>query len=258
LDLDFRFGGVQRLYGQKAFEKLKVAHVCIIGIGGVGSWSAEALARSGVGQLTLIDYDDICESNVNRQLHSLSTTVGQQKIDVMASRLKDIHPNIQVQCLHERFDSDTAEALLSNQYSLIIDATDQLLQKCILIRGCQDRKIPLVTVGGSAGKQDPTKVEALDLAFTKGDRLLHKVRKKLRAEFGFPRDLKKAFGISCVYSAELPFFPTEDGGVTNAPEARPSKPLDCSSGMGSASLVTGTFGFVAASQAILHIVRRDL
>jgi len=246
MDLNHRFGGVKRLVGSHQFDRLNRAHVGVVGLGGVGSWAAEALARSGVGTLTLIDYDDICESNINRQIHSMSGSVGRQKIDVMKERLLDINSQLQVLLHHERFDFDTAKKLLANDYDVIIDATDQLEYKCLMIDLCLKNQIEIVTVGGSAGKIDPTQVHCCDLAKTHGDRLLQKTRKKLRQKYGFSRDLKKSFGVSCIYSSELPRFPDQTGEVTCSVESRPAMPMDCATGMGSAAFLTGTFGFFAA------------
>ena len=250
LDFDFRFGGIKRLVGQTKFEKLVRSHVCIVGIGGVGSWAAEALARSGVGKLTLVDYDDICESNVNRQIHSLDGVIGQQKIDVMKQRLNLISPELNVELLHERFDQDTCDHILGHSYSAVIDATDQLEQKCLLIATCKERRLPTVVAGGSAGKIDPTQISASDLAFSQGDRLLQKTRRKLRNDYGFSRDMKQEFGVRCVFSREESAFPLPNGEVTTQPDKRPSMPLDCNTGMGSISFLTGAFGFAAASESV--------
>jgi tRNA A37 threonylcarbamoyladenosine dehydratase len=200
LDFDFRFGGIQRLIGKLKFERLRSSHVCVVGIGGVGSWSAEALARSGIGHITLVDYDDICESNINRQVHSLDGVIGRQKIDVMKQRLLQISPLIEVNLLHERFDSDTAETVLRTQFSAVIDATDQLQQKCLLIAECKERSIPVVVAGGSAGKLDPTQIRIDDLAFSQGDRLLQKTRKKTSGRFWFSKKREvRVWGALCVF-----------------------------------------------------------
>ena len=254
MDFEFRFGGIRRLLGQREFEKILKSHICIIGLGGVGSWCAEALCRSAVPELTLVDYDDICESNINRQIHALDGDIGKQKIDVMKERLERISPEVKVHLHHERFDLDSADSILSQGYSVIVDATDQLNQKCVLISECVRRGLPLIVVGATAGKSDPTLVRVDDLAFSQGDRLLQKTRRKLRSHFGFPRNPKDPFGVRCVFSREQSVFPLPNGEVSVEALVGGRKPLDCNTGMGSISFLTGTFGFTAASEA-LRLVR---
>lgn len=250
---NYRFGGMLRLFGQAAADKLKGSHVAIVGIGGVGSWVAESLARSGVGYLTLIDFDEICVSNTNRQAHTLQSTVGQLKVNAMAERLKNIHPQITVHPISERFDADTAERLLKTKYNYIVDATDLIAQKCLLISRCRELSIPLVTTGSGGGRRDPTQIRINDLAFTHGDRLLQRTRKKLRQDHQFPRQRKKPFGIAAVYSLEPAHYLQADGCTTQNPEQRPSRPLDCATGLGTASFFTGAMGFAAAYRVVSDI-----
>ncbi|MCB0407408.1 MAG: tRNA threonylcarbamoyladenosine dehydratase [Bdellovibrionales bacterium] len=250
----FKFGGVARIFGEKNLERIAKKHFCIIGIGGVGSWAAESLGRTGLGKLTLIDYDDICQSNINRQIHASLKTVGKMKTTEMKSRLLDINPNMEVIELQNRYSEETHSQLMNNTFDVIIDCMDSLSPKCFLINDCYQNNRALVTVGGSAGKQSPLDIKVGDLSQTSGDRLLHKVRKKLRMEYGFPRDLKKKWGISTVYSDELPTFPLENGEVTKNPDSRPQRPIDCADGMGSLSFVTGSFGFFAAYQALQMVL----
>lgn len=256
-DFDFRFGGVSRSLGAKAVEDLRAAHVAVIGLGGVGSWAAEALVRTGVGAITLVDFDDICVSNINRQLQALTSTVGQMKTSALKARFEDISPGVQI---HERvhaFEAETMEAFFAAaQYDVIIDCMDSLTPKCLLVNECRKRGIPLVVVGGSAGKLDPTRIRASDLAHTHGDRLLHKVRKKLRQDFGFPRKLEQKWAVPTIFSDEPTTYPIEGGCVTQEPEARPSLPLDCNQGLGSLTFVTGAFGFFAASEAVKIMVSK--
>ena len=169
-DFEFRFGGIGRLFGVDALARLRAAHVCVVGIGGVGSWTVEALARSGVGQLTLVDLDEICISNVNRQLHALNADVGRAKVEVMAERVRGINPECDVRPLPEFFTESNAEALLNTRYDFVVDAIDSLANKCRLIALCRDKKIPIVTCGGAGGRQDPTQVRVADLADTSHDR----------------------------------------------------------------------------------------
>lgn len=248
-----RFNGIVRLYGAAGAERLRQAHVCVVGIGGVGSWGVEALARSGVGQITLVDLDDVCISNTNRQLHALTGTFGQPKVDVMAERVRAIHPDCQVHARQEFFLKSNAEAILATKFDCVFDAIDQLAMKCLLIALCREKKIPLVTTGGAGGRRDPAAIEVADLARTEGDPLLAQVRKKLRDEHGFPRD-KQPFGVECVFSREPMTYAQPDGSVGCERGATTDLRIDCSTGLGTASFVTGTFGFAAASRMVRAIV----
>jgi len=253
-DYDYRFSGIGRLYGVEALARLRRAHVCVVGVGGVGSWTVEALARSGIGKLTLIDMDDVCLSNTNRQLHALDGTVGELKIDVMAKRAKAIQPECEVNTIADFFTATTAQKLLAENFDALVDAIDQPVNKCLLIDGCKKRNIPVVTVGAAGGKWDPTAVQVADLTKVSYDALLKRVRKSLRREFGYARDPKRKWGISAVFSTEKAVYPSPDGGVCEKPDSDTSLKLDCSSGFGSATHVTGTFGFAAASVVIRQII----
>jgi tRNA A37 threonylcarbamoyladenosine dehydratase len=252
-DFDFRFGGIARLFGADALARLRAAHVCVVGIGGVGSWAVEALARSGIGQLTLVDLDEVCVSNVNRQLHALNADVGRAKVEVMAERVRGINPECDARPVLEFFTEANAAALLDTRYDYVVDAIDSLANKCRLIALCRDREIPIVTCGGAGGRRDPTQIRVADLALTTHDRLLQKTRDVLRKEFGFPRG-EKNFGVAAVYSPEPPVFPSRDGGICSQREKEASGEslkLNCDSGFGTATFVTGAFGFAAAA----HVVR---
>ena len=251
-DFEFRFGGIARLFGTEALARLRAAHVCVVGIGGVGSWTVEALARSGVGRLTLVDLDEVCVSNVNRQLHALNADVGRAKVEVRAERARGINPECAVRAAAEFFTAANADALLSARYDFVVDAIDSLTNKCLLIARCHEAGVPIVTCGGAGGRRDPTQTRIADLAFTSHDRLLQKVREKLRQEFGFPRGEKK-FGVPAVFSPETPVFPARDGSVCAQREAGAngeSLKLNCDSGFGTATFVTGTFGFAAAAHVV--------
>lgn len=251
-DYDFRFGGIARLFGREALARLRAAHVCIVGIGGVGSWTVEALARSGVGHLTLVDLDEVCVSNVNRQLHALNAEVGRAKVEVMADRVRGINPECEVRPVLQFFTEANADALLETRYDFVVDAIDSLANKCLLLARCRDRGLPVVTCGGAGGRRDTTAVQIVDLAHTTHDRLLQKVREKLRKDFGFPRGEKK-FGIDAVFSPESPVYPSRDGGVCaqrEPSENGESLKLNCDSGFGTATFVTGTFGFAAAARVV--------
>jgi tRNA threonylcarbamoyladenosine dehydratase len=257
-DFDFRFGGIARLFGAEALARLRAAHVCVVGIGGVGSWAVEALARSGVGRLTLVDLDEVCVSNVNRQLHALNSEVGRAKVKVMAERVRNISPECDARPALQFFTAETAGALLAPRYDFVVDAIDSLANKCLLIAHCRAADIPIVTCGGAGGRRDPTRVQVADLALTSHDRLLQKVRETLRKDFDFPRGEKK-FGVPAVFSAEPPVFPDRDGTVcARRPAAAngESLKLNCDSGFGTATFVTGTFGFVAAAHVIQELSER--
>ncbi len=251
-----RFGGLGRLYGSAALERLRRAHVCVVGLGGVGSWAVEALARSGIGRLTLIDLDDVCISNVNRQIHALDGALGKPKVEVMASRVAAINPECVINPVHSFFLKSNANQILATRFDAVLDAIDSPALKCVLISSCRERHIPVTVVGGAGGRQDPTAIHVTDLAFSSGDRLLQYVRRKLRREHGFPRG-DQDFGVECVVSRELPVFPTKQGCVSASRADAADLRLDCASGFGTASFVTGTFGLVAASRIVRQIALGD-
>jgi len=244
-----RFNGLARLYSPEGLERVSRSHVCVIGLGGVGSWAVEALARSGVGELTLIDLDDICVGNTNRQLHALDTEFGKPKVDVMARRVKSINPDCNVHPLHSFFLKSNASEILQTKFDFVLDAIDSLARKCLLIAGCRERGIPVITTGASAGRRDPTQIQVADLSVSSHDRLLQEVRKKLRVRHGFPRK-EEPFGVESVFSKEEIVYPKCD--PTDEPDLR----LDCETGFGTACFVTGAFGLVAASR-IIHKLAMD-
>lgn len=256
-DLDFgrRFGGVARLYGQAAFERFQQAHVCVIGIGGVGSWTAEAFARSAIGRLTLIDPDHIAESNINRQIHALSGELGKAKIEAMRERIQAINPHCVVTTADAFLTEDAIEALLGEGFDYIVDAIDNVRAKAALIAHCRRRKWRLVCVGGAGGQSDPGRVQLADLAHTTQDPLLSKVRARLRRDYGFPREAKKKFGVDCVYSTEPLIYPKAEGGVCHEkPEDAGIHGLNCA-GFGSSVCVTSTFGMLAAARVLNRLAR---
>jgi tRNA A37 threonylcarbamoyladenosine dehydratase len=256
LDYTSRFGGLARLYGADALARLRAAHVCVVGVGGVGSWTVEALARSGIGALTLIDLDDVCVTNVNRQLPALDGEYGRAKIDVLAERTRRINPECRVETVPEFFTATTAARLLGPRYDFVVDATDKLTNKCLLIVGCRERDIPVITIGGAGGKRDGTAARVCDLARSEQDELLRQVRRKLRRDFGFPRDQQTDFGVACVFSPEKPLYPWADGACRTEPEPGSTQALDCASGLGTASFVTGAFGLAAACEIVRRIADR--
>jgi tRNA A37 threonylcarbamoyladenosine dehydratase len=255
-DFETRFGGIARLYGQGGLQKLRAAHVCVVGIGGVGTWAAEALARSGLGALTLVDLDEVCVTNINRQLHALTETIGRSKVEVMADRIRAINPDCRVTADQRFFNDQTAAEILAPKYDFVLDAIDSVSQKVLLLARCHEHKLPVVTCGGAGGRRDATHVRVADLAKVSHDRLLAEVRKKLRKEYGFPAD-GSAMGIPAVYSAEAPVFAQPDGTVCeNRAATEEGARLNCNGGLGSATFVTGTFGFAAAGVVVKVIAER--
>ena len=250
-DPERRFGGTRRLYGNRALERFREAHVCVIGIGGVGSWAAEALARSAVGRLTLIDLDHVAESNINRQLHALTDTLGMAKVRVMAARIRQINPDCRVTLIEDFLTLDNYTKLLHTDYDYVIDCIDGFRIKAALIAHCRRRRIRMITVGGAGGQSDPTRIRVTDLSRTEHDALFSKTRKLLRQDYGFPKNLKRRFDIPCVYSYEQPLFPSADGGVCHdKPNGAGTGRLNCAGGLGSSMAVTATFGLVAAAHAL--------
>lgn len=251
-DFERRFGGIGRLYGVDALEKFRRAHVCVIGIGGVGSWAAEALARSAIGRITLIDLDHIAESNTNRQIHALGEEYGKSKVQAMAERIRAINPLCEVIVFEEFVAEDSLDFLMGQGYDYVLDAIDQTRVKAAIINWCKLNKVNLVTTGSAGGQIDPSRIRVDDLARTIQDPLASRLRSLLRKKYCFTRDVKKKFGVECVFSDEPLRYPSSDkvcdadqGGVTG---------LNCS-GFGSSVCVTATFGLVAASRVLLHLCK---
>lgn len=254
-DASARFGGIARLYGPGTLEKLAAAHVCVVGLGGVGSWAVEALARSGVGALTLVDLDDVCVTNINRQLPALDDTIGRPKVHVLAGRVRAINPACRVDARDEFFTAATADPLFAAaRYDHVVDAIDSLSNKSLLIARCRESGIPIVTCGAAGGRRDPTQVRVDDLAFSHRDQLLRYVRKRLRARYGFSRDEKQPFGVAAVFSPERPVYVWRDGSVCHDPEGDTDTAINCESGLGTAAFVTGAFGFAAAAVVVNALV----
>lgn len=249
-----RFSGLARLYGQAALPRLQAARVLVVGLGGVGSWTVEALARSGVGALTLVDLDDVCITNTNRQLPATTAGVGRPKASVLEERIREINPDCRVEVRLEFFTQATAESLLAPGFDCVVDAIDSRTNKALLIAECVRRGLPCVTVGGAGGKREATLVRVGDLGESQGDELLRLVRKKLRRDHGFAQGEKNRYGVRCVYSSEHPVFPWADGSCSTEAEPGSNLRLDCASGFGTATYITGTFGFAAAGEAVKLIL----
>jgi tRNA A37 threonylcarbamoyladenosine dehydratase len=254
-----RFGGVSRLYGDAALEALAQAHMVVIGLGGVGSWAAEALARSGVGELTLIEMDDVCITNTNRQSHALASQVGQSKNGVTAARLLDINPDIRLHCIEDFLDSNNLPNLIGPQHHVVVDAMDAAITKSALVAYCSARKIRLVVVGSSGGKTDPTRIQVADLARTEGDPLLAKIRTQLFRKHGFARNGHRKFRVDAIFSPEQMVYPKPDGSVCMEKQVmQDGARLDCTGGFGSSVMVTGSFGFTAAARAVERYLQQHI
>jgi Dinucleotide-utilizing enzymes involved in molybdopterin and thiamine biosynthesis family 1 len=208
-----RFGGTARLYGENALQLFAQSHVCVVGIGGVGSWAAEALARTGIGAITLIDMDDVCVTNTNRQIHALRDNVGLAKAEVMAERIRLINPECQVNVVDDFVTPDNVAEYMSAGFSYVIDAIDSVRPKAALIAYCRRNKIPLVTTGGAGGQIDPTQIQVVDLAKTIQDPLAAKLRERLKSDFGVVKNSKGKLGVDCVFSTEALVYPQADGSV---------------------------------------------
>jgi tRNA A37 threonylcarbamoyladenosine dehydratase len=244
IDFARRFGGVARLDGDAALARYRAAHACIVGIGGVGSWAAEALARSGVGRLTLIDLDHVAESNINRQAHAVEENLGKAKTAAMAERIRGINPECVLTEIDEFVSPENAAQLLDGGFDVVVDAIDQVRAKVAMIAFCHARGTPVVVAGGAGGKGDPGCIRIDDLARSEQDPLLAKVRAQLRREHAFPRDAKKRFGIAAVYSTEPLHRPAAACAASAAATG-----LSCA-GFGSSMCVTASFGLFAAAAAL--------
>lgn len=255
-----RFGGIERLYGRGALERFAASHVCVVGIGGVGSWVVEGLARSGIGRLTLIDADDICLSNSNRQLHALEGQFGRAKVEAMAERVRAINPAAEVEAVAEFLTLPSFERHLLRGYDLVIDAFDSFRAKVECIAFCRRHRLPLICVGSAGGRTDPTRIQVRDLSRTEHDALLALVRKKLRGEHGFPRNPKRSFGVPAVFSLENVRYPQPDGsvcGLRPALAADVALRLDCGQGLGAATHVTAAFGFAAVARCLQRLLAQS-
>jgi len=246
-----RFGGTARLYGHSELASLNTSNVCVVGIGGVGSWSAEALARSGVGHITLIDLDDVCLTNTNRQIHALTDTVGQSKVAVMGHRIRQINPACTVTEVEDFVTADNVRQYITGEFDAVIEATDSIRAKASIIYCCKRNKIPVVTVGGAGGQIDPGQITRGDLAKTIQDPLAAKLRNELRRNYGFSKNTSRRFGVECIYSTEQLRYPQPDGSVCfNKSAMENGTRLDCAGGFGASVMVTATFGMMAAASVV--------
>lgn len=244
-----RFGGLARLYGDISLSVLAAARVIIVGLGGVGSWTAEALARSGIGHLLLIDGDDLCVTNTNRQIHAIQSTVGLPKAEVLALRMREINPEIQVETILSYLSPKNLDLVTAWKTDLVIDAVDAVRVKKDIYLACRDSEIPLIMAGAAGGKTDPTTIRCTDLGETTHDGLLRRVRKLLRQEDRAPPEGDR-FGAQAVFFAQNAVFPAPDGTICATAPKGSSLRLDCSSGFGTACFLTASMGMTLAGEAI--------
>ncbi|EFN01338.1 tRNA cyclic N6-threonylcarbamoyladenosine(37) synthase TcdA [Actinobacillus pleuropneumoniae] len=244
-----RFGGIGRLYTPEGLAKLRQAHICVIGIGGVGSWAVEALARSGIGKITMIDMDDICVTNINRQIHAMTGTIAQLKTEAMKERIERINPECVVEIIDDFITPENIPEYLNRGYDYVIDAIDSVKTKAALIAYCKRNKIKMITTGGAGGQTDPTQIQITDLSKTIQDPLASKVRSLLRKEYNFSQNPKRKFGIDCVFSTQPLIFPKMGEGC------EVSATMNCANGFGAVTMVTATFGFFAVSRVIDKLLK---
>lgn len=246
-----RFGGIGRLYTPEGLAKLRQSHICVIGIGGVGSWAVEALARSGIGKITMIDMDDICVTNINRQIHALTSTVATLKTEAMKTRIAEINPECQVEIIDDFISPDNLADYLNRGYDYVIDAIDSVKTKAALIAYCKRNKIRLITTGGAGGQTDPSQIQIADLSKTIQDPLASKVRSLLRKEYHFSQNPKRKFGVDCVFSTQPLIFPKmgEDCEI--------SATMNCANGFGAVTIVTATFAFFAVGRVIDKLLQAE-
>lgn len=256
VDAERRFGGIGRLYGQAALQRFRGAHVCVVGVGGVGSWIVEALARSAIGELTLIDLDNVAESNINRQIQAMSDTIGQAKIDALADRIAQINPACRLHLVEQFIDAgNIAQLIGARRVDYVIDAIDSVKDKAALIAWCRDQGLPVITIGSAGGKTDPTRIAVRDLSKTEQEPLLKMVRKRLRSQYHFPRSLKTRFQVDAVFSMEPIALPETDSCDLDAPDEGVTG-LNCA-GFGSSMVVTATFGMFAAAHVLNCLAASD-
>ncbi|QSA97980.1 tRNA cyclic N6-threonylcarbamoyladenosine(37) synthase TcdA [Methylococcus sp. EFPC2] len=253
-----RFGGIARLYGTVGLARLRAAHVCVVGVGGVGSWAAEALARSAIGRITLIDLDNVAESNVNRQIHAMDGEFGKAKIDVMAERIRAINPDCRITLVEDFISHDNVQELIGTDIDWVMDCIDTFRIKAALLAHCKRNKIKAITVGGAGGVTDPTRIKVIDLSRATQDPLLARTRGRLRDYHGFTRNPKRRFSIPSVHSEEQAVYPTPEGGIcAQKPEGAAAGGLSCAGGIGSVMTVTATFGLVAASVVLARLTESE-
>ncbi|MGB5277264.1 MAG: tRNA threonylcarbamoyladenosine dehydratase [Gammaproteobacteria bacterium] len=253
-----KFGALARVYGEEVCDALGQSHACVIGIGGVGSWAVESLVRTGIGEITLVDGDTITRSNMNRQLHTLESTLGQFKVSAMQTRIADINAECRCHTVEQHIDDNNLRDILERGYDCVIDAIDSIKYKAAIVYCCKRNKIPVVMTGGAGGLTDPAKTEVTDLARTWNDPLAATVRSRLRHKYGYTRNPKRSFGVPCVFSSEQQRYPDKHGKPGYCKPGVAGLSLDCSYGYGSVVSVTASFGFAAAAKAVELMAKKKL
>ncbi|MFV2029333.1 ThiF family adenylyltransferase [Neisseria sp. S1] len=248
-----RFGGIARLYGDEALRRFANAHVCVVGVGGVGSWAVEALARSGIGKLTLIDLDNVAESNVNRQLHALTDDFGKAKVSALGERITQINPSCHVVEIEDFVTPENLPEIFSEKFDFVIDAIDQVRVKAAMAAHFVAQKQPFIMSGGAGGQKNPALIRTADLSRVTHDPLLANLRYTLRKRYGFSRDTQAKMRVPCVYSTENVTPP--QSGEACATDSAPQG-LSCA-GYGASMLVTASFGLYCAQAAIDHIAAHE-
>ncbi len=242
-----------RVYGEKACKRFTQSHIGVIGLGGVGSWVVEALARSAIGELTLIDMDHVAESNINRQLQALEENLGKSKALALTERIAGINPACKVNILDDFIGEDNLSELLDREYDWVIDCIDNFRTKAALIHYCRRNKIKVLTIGGAGGMTDPTRIQVADLTRARQDPLLSRVRRLLRKGYQFPANTDRRFGVPCIFSEQHLVYPDVSGGISvEKPKGAgmSHSGLNCAGGFGSAVCVTAPFGFHAAAYVL--------
>lgn len=245
-----RFSGITRLYGPDAASKIAQSHICVIGVGGVGSWAVETLVRSGIGEITLIDPDAVCISNSNRQLPALEGNVGIQKTKALRDRILAINPHCQVHCIDAFLTKENITELISPRFDFVVDAIDSSAVKSKLISYCLDQGISMIVCGGAGGRVDTSRIQTVDLARSIMDPLLKSVRDTLRKEYRFPKNPKKKFKVDCIFSDEKPLDP-----YLESCDRREGTAMNCETGFGTACHITSIFGIKASAYVLSRITQ---
>jgi tRNA A37 threonylcarbamoyladenosine dehydratase len=246
-----RFDGVKRVYTQESFKILQKLHFLVVGIGGIGSWACESFIRSGIGELTIVDLDDICISNTNRQIHAHEGNYGKMKVDVMKDRLLQINPEAKINIIENFFSETSKDEILNKDYDYVLDCIDSVKSKCILISECRKRGIKIMVTGGAGGKFDPRFVTIKDINKANNDPLVQTVRRKLKTTYNFPKS-SADFGIPCTFSPENRTLPE-----IGKDEFSATRGINCQNGFGSLTFVTGTFAFIATSFIINDVLGKE-
>mgnify|MGYP001812661934 CR=1 FL=1 len=249
-DYEEKFGALARVYGEGVCEALRQSHVCVIGIGGVGSWAVESLVRSGIGEITLVDGVTIHRSNMIRQLLTLESRIGGFKVSAMLARIADINTECRCNAIDYHIDDENLRDIIERGYDCVIDAIDSIKYKAAIIYCCKRNRIPVVMTGGAGGLTDPTRIQITDLARSWNDPLAATVRSRLRHKYGYTRNPKRTFGIPCVFSTEQQRYPDKEGRPGYCKPGVAGLSLDCNYGYGSVVSVTASFGFAAAAKAV--------